>query len=854
LATRLETPPPHVSPTNGLQRLIFAEELVSHLSVPSGPVQDSRAKRWLDRLRGSTVSFDTSRFTPDLAVIGAAEDALRRLSDDELLAKGRTLRDRARRGEPLPGLRNELFALAREAARRTLGLRPFDEQILAGLAMDEGRVVEMATGEGKTLAAVLPAALHGLTGTGVHVLTFNDYLAIRDAEWMRPVYRAIGLDVAAVDHHSARATRQAAYRADVTYVTAKEAGFDHLRDLLADHHDQVTHRPFHFALVDEADSLLVDEARVPLVLAGRMGEGTSRAGELAAVVATLSPGVDFCTDEYARDVELTDPGIERVERAIGCANLHAADELPLLAAVNCALHARALLRRDVDYIVREGRVEIVDEFTGRVLADRHWPDGLQAALEAKEGLARAGDGEILASMTLQRFLRHYPRLCGMTGTARNCAHELLTFYGLGVTVVPTHRPTIRVDASDIVFATRAAKERAVVEEARRAHAAGRPVLVGTTTVVESERLAAQLRRCGVDCAVLNAKNDEEEAAVVSRAGTVGAVTISTNMAGRGTDIRLGGPHEEDRARVVALGGLYVIGTNRHESLRVDLQLRGRAGRQGDPGESRFFVSLQDDLLVRYGVAGLLAGRWAPSRQDAPVDHPVVRREVERVQRIVEGQHFEMRRTLARYTSVVDRQHDILFGRRESIRSDRSPLTVWQEQAATRRAELVAAAGSDEVDAAEREVTLRCLDREWRAHLAFCADLREGIHLVRLGGKDPLTHFTSEAIGSFESIDERIDEAVTETIDHVEARNGRIDLSAAGLAAPSSTWTYLVNDDPFEQRIGSLLTGPGGSTVAVYAALHLAPLLVLWGAVDRLFRRKRPAGPASLSNDSPPDVN
>lgn len=826
---------------------------MSRSPVPGGPVQHSRPTRWLDRLRGSSVSFDTARFERELSAIGRAEGEVRALTDEALRARGQSLSARARRGEPRERLRPDLFALVREAARRTIGLRPFDEQVMAGLAMDEGRVVEMATGEGKTLAAVMPAALNALSGAGVHVLTFNDYLATRDADWMRPVYRAIDLSVEAVDHRSPRLARQMAYRADVTYVTAKESGFDHLRDLLADHPDQVAHRPFHFALVDEADSLLVDEARVPLVLAGRVSQGTSRAGELAAIVATLRPHFDFTTDEYARDVELTDEGIERVERAVGCENLHAADDLPLLAAVNCALHARALLRRDVDYIVRDGRVEVVDEFTGRVLSDRHWPDGLQAALEAKEGLTRAGDGEILASMTLQRFLRHYPRLCGMTGTARNCAHELQTFYGLGVTVVPPHRPAIRVDADDVVFATRAAKERAVVEEVRRAHEAGRPVLVGTTTVIESERLATQLRGRGVDCAVLNAKNDEEEAAVVARAGAVRAVTISTNMAGRGTDIRLGGPHEEDRTRVVALGGLYVIGTNRHESRRVDLQLRGRAGRQGDPGESRFFVSLEDDLLVRYGVAGLLAGRWKPSRHDDPVEHPVVRGEVERVQRIVEGQHFEMRRTLARYTSVVDRQHDLLFERREAVRAGREPLTVWQSEATAKRAALEAAVGADAVDAAEREVTLRCFDREWRAHLAFCADLREGIHLVRLGGKDPLTHFTSEAIGAFESVDERIDTSVADAIERVTVRDGRIDLSAAGLTAPSSTWTYLVNDDPFEQRIGSLLTGPGGSTVAVYAALHLAPLLVLWGAVDRLFRRKAPSGPATLSNDSPPEV-
>ncbi|HXW07919.1 MAG TPA: accessory Sec system translocase SecA2 [Vicinamibacterales bacterium] len=791
-------------------------------------------KQFVARLQGSTVHHDVVRYGPDVEAVAAFEHDLAHRPDADLRHSADDLRRRARSGAPLGSLRHECFALVREAARRTLGQRPFDEQVMAALALDDGSVVEMQTGEGKTLAAVLPAALNALADRGVHVLTFNDYLADRDAAWMGPAYRILGLTVSAVQQGMTPEQRHAAYRADVTYVTAREAGFDHLRDLLATDPGGVVHRPFHFALVDEADSLMIDEARVPLVIAGHVDRETSRAPRLAAIVASLAPGLHFDTDEYARDVELTDAGIAQVERHLECGDLHAADNLSLLTEVNCALHARVLLRRDIDYIVRDGRIQIVDEFTGRVMRDRHWPDGLQAALESKEGLDRRPDGRILGSMTLQSLLRGYPKLSGMTGTASEAAEELHRFYGLHVVVVPTHRPVARVDRSDVVFTHRQVKERAIVEEIRRAHGSGRPVLAGTATIAESEQLAARLRDAGIACAVLNAKNDAEEAVIVARAGAPGAVTISTNMAGRGTDIRLGGEREEERERVASLGGLYVIGTSRHESRRVDRQLRGRAGRQGDPGESRFFVSLEDDLPVRYGIRGLLPARCF-ERSEAAVDNPVVLREVARAQRIVEGQNFEIRRTLARYSAVLEQQHRLFLDRRGALLSGELAPDVWQ-QAPQRRAALEAVAGEEAVVAAERSVTLRCLDRAWRDHLARCADLREGIHLVRLGGRDPLTAYTSGAIQSFSRIDDEVDAAVLEALENVRADGPTLDLSDAGPKAPSSTWTYLVNDDPFERRFGTMLTGPGGVTVAMYSAAVLTPLLLSWGLIERLFGR------------------
>ena len=797
---------------------------------------------WRDvlvRMRGSSVQLGLSGFDAHLDAIDAYERGIRALPDAALLARATALRagggSRAR-----ADVRAEVFALARDAARRALGQRPYDVQVVAALALDRGAVVEMQTGEGKTLTATMPVALRALEGRGAHVLTFNDYLARRDAEWMGPVYRLLGLSVGAVQQGTDAAARRHAYAADITYVTAKEAGFDHLRDQLVARAADRVHRPRVFAVVDEADSLLIDEARVPLVIAGQVSREAPLGPALAPLMASLEPGVHYSTDEYGRDVELTDAGLARVEGALRCGSLYAEGRQTLLAEVNCALHAQVLLRRDVDYIVRDGRIAIVDEFTGRVMPDRHWPDGLQAALEAKEGLPRRPDGQVLASMTLQRFLRGYTRLCGMTGTARDAADELRAFYGLGVVVIPTHRPLRRMDRADVVFTHRAAKEQAVAAEVAAAHARGRPVLVGTLTVEESERLAVILRGRGVACDVLNAKEDEHEARIVAAAGAEGAVTIATNMAGRGTDIRLGSGTDQSAARVAALGGLYVIGTNRHESRRVDLQLRGRAGRQGDPGETRFFLSLDDGLLVRYGIRALIPPQYLPAPQPQPIEHPVVRREIARAQRIIEGQNFEVRRTLARYASKLESQYALVMERRAALVSGEEAPDVWAE-APDARARLVAAVGEAATDDAERAVTRAHLDRLWREHLAASADLREGIHLVRLGGQDPLQRFTTEVQEGFARMTIALDEAVRVSLDRVRTSGGRIDLEGVDLKGPSSTWTYLVNDDPFREQVLLSLIGTGGKSVAIYAAAVMPMLFLFWTIVERFWRRKTKGG-------------
>jgi len=500
------------------------------------------------------------------------------------------------------------------------------------------------------------------------------------------------------------------------------------------------------------------------------------------------------------------------------------------------------LRKDVDYLVKDGRIGVIDELTGRVVSDRHWPDGLQAAIEAKEGLERQSEGRILGSITLQHFLRSYPRLCGMTGTARTASPELFQEYGLHVVVIPTHRPTIRLDRPDLLFSHREAKERAVVAEVGREHATGRPILVGTLTVEESERLAARLVETGVRCEVLNARNDVEEARIVAAAGSLGAVTISTNMAGRGTDIRMGGADEADRAIVASLGGLYVIGTNRHESRRVDLQLRGRAGRQGDPGESRFFVSLDDDLLVRYGLRSLIGARFTPGPEDERIEHPVVVREIARVQRIVEGENLEIRRTLCRYASIVERQRRTVMDWRQTVLTSPESPGIWQ-RAPDAHATLVSRYGEAATTAAERLATLHHIDRAWADHLALVADVREGIHLVALGGRDPLGHFTAEITMAFATLEHRIEQAVRSDLER--ALHTGFDVNEGRLKGPSSTWTYLVTDDPFKNQIGMMLTGPGRATFAIGAAALAMPLLILWGAVDRVLGkrpgRSRPPG-------------
>ncbi len=765
----------------------------------------ARLREFFCQARSRLVQLDLTRYERTVSQIRARDMAAE--SDERLRERAADLASRARRVSSLDELLVEAFALVRESAWRVLAMRPFDEQVLAAIAMHQGKLTEMNTGEGKTLAAVLPAYLNALTGRGVHVLTFNDYLARRDAQWMGPLYRFLGLTVAAAEQGMSPAERRRAYACDVTYVTAKEAGFDYLRDHLCMAREDLVHRPFHYAIVDEADSILIDEARVPLVIAGSVEARRLDPYRAAELVRTLDARRDFETDEFERNVHFTESGLDRLESQLLCGDLHAPENLELLTELSLALHAEALLRREVDYIVSEGQIELVDEFTGRVAENRRWPDGLQAAVEAKEGVTLRPQGTIRGSITLQHFLRLYPKVCGMTATAQAAAEEFQEFYDLTVVVIPPHRPSIRIDAEDTVFTHKEAKYTALVEEIARVQHTGRPILVGTASVAESDHLAARLAQAGVRCRVLNARNDEHEATIVAQAALPGTVTISTNMAGRGTDIKLGGDPPQQREPVAALGGLYVIGTNRHESRRIDDQLRGRAGRQGDPGQSRFFISLEDDLMQRYGIRDLLPSRYRSLRQDQPLADPAVARAIARSQQFIESQTFEIRRTLWRYASFVEEQRKIVHRRRQAILLDEIDLSLLATRATERYEQVRVAVGDQVLKQVEKQITLFHIDQGWAEYLARVADIRENIHLVVLGGNyDALDEFHKMVGHEFADLQTRIDGRIVQTFCSVEITPNGIDLEKEGLAGPASTWTYLINDNPAGDVIQRLLRG------------------------------------------------
>jgi len=794
----------------------------------------------LRRLTGNPVDFDLRPYADLVAQVGAIEPEAAQLDDGEIRDRMQSLRVSVVLDGDANAVLVEAFALVREAAKRRLGERPFDEQIMAGLALHHNRIAEMQTGEGKTLAAVAPVCVNALAGLGLHVLTVNDYLARRDAGWMGPVYELLGFSVGCIQEGMLLAERRRAYAQDVTYVTAKEAGFDLLRDGLCLEPEDQVHRPFNFVIVDEADSILIDEARVPLVIAGDTDDTIVGLGRLAGLAVELRSGVDYDTDEYSRNINLTEEGSHRVEELLGCDTLFSEESLGLLAGVRNALHADVLLKRDVDYIVRGGRAELVDDLTGRVVEDRQWPDGLQAAVEAKEGLDPQPEGRILGSITMQHFMLSYPRLAGMTATAQPAAVELEDTYGLEVVVIPTHEPCIRVDHQDLIFTHREAKQDALIDEISTVHATGRPILVGTASVAESEVLAARLREADVDCRVLNAKNDEAEAEIVAEAGMIGAVTISTNMAGRGTDIRLGGRDEGAHDAVVALGGLYVIGTNRHESLRIDRQLRGRAGRQGDPGSSRFFVGLDDDLQVRFGLEGLIPRSGMPERQKRPVDDPLLRREIARAQRIVDGQDIDTRRTLRKYSDVVEAQRRYIQGWRKEILEGLERPRLLAATCGPLCAEVEARVGEAMLRDIERRITLLVIDRCWCDYLAEMARVRDGIQLVTLGGKTPYEVFHTHARKALELTLENIDRQIVEVFESIEISDDGVDWEGEGLLGPSSTWTYMVTDAPFVT--GPLTAMANRQSIGLVVAWMYWPLWIAWGFYRRYkMKREHAAG-------------
>ncbi|MCW2722679.1 MAG: secA1 [Pseudonocardia sp.] len=726
------------------------------------------------------------------AAAAAREESLGSLSDARLADAVAQLRKRPRFTD---AALTEFCALGRETAVRTLGQRPFDVQLQGTVGLLTGHVVEMATGEGKTLTGALAAAGYALQGRRVHVVSVNDYLARRDAEWMGPLYAALDVGVGWVDQWSEPEQRRAAYAADVTYVSVSEAGFDVLRDRLRTGADEVLLPDPDVVIVDEADSVLIDEARVPLVLAGAAAADVHDA-LITDTVRRLRPGVHFETDDDARNVHLTEAGLRRVERRLGGIDLYTADHAHRLAEVHVALHAHALLRRDIDYLVRDGKVELIDDSKGRVAHLQRWPDGLQAAVEAKEGLATSASGEVLDSMVVQALIGRYPTVCGMSGTAVAVGEQLHEFYGLEVGVVPTNVACVRTDEPDRLYADAVSKEAAVVGYVAAVHATGRPVLLGTLDVAESERLAVALKEAGVDAAVLNARNDAEEASIIARAGERGRVTISTQMAGRGTDIQLADG-------VADMGGLCVVGSGRYHTRRLDDQLRGRAGRQGDPGSSVFFTSLGDELVLRNAPD---AAPPAVVASDGAVADPGARMTLDHAQRVAEGAHLESQRTTWRYSRIVDGQRAAVLQHRDLVlRRDRA-VRHLEERAAERVGQVRADVGDDVLAAAARQVVLYHLDRGWADHLAFLADVREGIHLRALARESPLDEYQKIAVQAFDTFFPDVYSRAVATFTEAEVTADGVDLDDLGLRRPTSTWTYLVTDNPFGSETDRLLSG------------------------------------------------
>jgi preprotein translocase subunit SecA len=728
----------------------------------------ARVRRLLQK-PGTADLMPYRRLLPEIA---AREQSLRELSDVALTARARAAADDA-----------DICACGREAAWRALGERPFDVQLLGTLAMLSGFVAEMATGEGKTLSGALAAAGYALRGRSVHVMSVNDYLARRDAQWMRPVYDLLGVTVGWIGQGSTPAQRRHAYAAQVTYAPVSEIGFDVLRDrLCTDPADALAGEP-EVALIDEADSVLVDEARVPLVLAGA-AEIADIDRDMARIVAGLVPGQHYEVDEDARNVYLTSAGADAAERVLGGVDLYSSAHADTLTRLNVALHAHALLQRDVDYIVRDGRVQLIDDSRGRVALLQRWPDGLHGAVEAKEGLTGSESGEILDSVTIQSLLRRYPAICGMTATAVAVGEQLREFYGLEAAVIAPNRPCQRDDEPDRLYATLKEKEEAIVSLVAGSHATGRPILIGTLDIAESERLADILNREGLPCTVLNAKNDAHEAAIVAEAGRYGAITVSTQMAGRGTDIRLGGT-TGDRDRIAALGGLYVIGTGRHTSSRLDHQLRGRAGRQGDPGGSVFFASMEDELITAYAPDAAGDPQWT-------LGH---------AQRVAEGVNLEIHRNTWRYNKLVEDQRRVVLEQRDKVLRTGAALSALGGRCPERLAELSPTVPGDVLIDAARQIVLWHLDQGWAAHLAFLADLREGIHLRALArGVYPLDEFNREAVRAFAGLLAEVAARSAETFKAVAITADGADLDAAGLKRPTATWTYVVDENPFGTHI------------------------------------------------------
>ncbi|CAM5415244.1 accessory Sec system translocase SecA2 [Corynebacterium variabile] len=758
---------------------------------------------WFWKAMGSSTTANQKK---SKTIVGEAEKASDRLSDASdaevvEIAHSCIGSDEARTVEDAP----LLLAAVREAASRTLGMRPFDVQLQGALRMLVGDVVEMATGEGKTLVGAMTAVGYGLQGKKVHVITVNSFLAGRDEQWMGPLLDFFGLTHGAIAEEAGPDARREVYSCDVVFGAINEIGFDVLRDQLITRREDAVRTPADVAVVDEADSVMVDEALVPLVLAGSE-PGAGPAASITDLVRRMDEDRHFTVSGDRRNIFLTDAGSAFVEKQLGIDSLYGEDAGDLLSQVNVALHAQHLLVRDVHYLVRDGAVALIDNSRGRVAELQRWPDGLQAAVEAKEGLTVTDGGRILDQVTIQALLGLYPQKCGMTGTAVAASDQLRQFYGLSVSVIDPNDPTQRFDEVDHVYAEATERDAAVIDHIVEIQRTGKPVLVGTQDVAQSESIADALVMRGVECNVLNAKNHEAEAGIIAEAGRPGRVTVSTQMAGRGTDIRLGGtegePGQEEHDRVVELGGLHVVGVGRFRSARLDNQLRGRAGRQGDPGYSVFFVSLEDDMV---SVGGAGEELTAQPDEDGRMEQKKVLQFVDHCQRVTEGQMLDIHATTWKYNKLIADQRAIVNERRDRVLDTEA---AWDDLSYhdVEKAGALQAAGIDHevLVQAAREIMLYHLDHEWSEHLAYLDDVRESIHLRAIARESPIDEFHRLSIAAFGELAERAVSLARETFTEAEITADGVSLGDLGLHKPSATWTYMVNDNPLSSTGGSVM--------------------------------------------------
>ncbi|MDN6535614.1 MAG: accessory Sec system translocase SecA2 [Corynebacterium variabile] len=758
---------------------------------------------WFWKAMGSSTTANQKKSKTIVGEAEKASDRLSDVSDAEVVEIARSCigSDEARTVEDAP----LLLAAVREAASRTLGMRPFDVQLQGALRMLVGDVVEMATGEGKTLVGAMTAVGYGLQGKKVHVITVNSFLAGRDEQWMGPLLDFFGLTHGAIAEEAGPDARREVYSCDVVFGAINEIGFDVLRDQLITRREDAVRTPADVAVVDEADSVMVDEALVPLVLAGSE-PGAGPAASITDLVRRMDEDRHFTVSGDRRNIFLTDAGSAFVEKQLGIDSLYGDESGDLLSQVNVALHAQHLLVRDVHYLVRDGAVALIDNSRGRVAELQRWPDGLQAAVEAKEGLTVTDGGRILDQVTIQALLGLYPQKCGMTGTAVAASDQLRQFYGLSVSVIDPNDPTQRFDEVDHVYAEATERDAAVIDHIVEIQRTGKPVLVGTQDVAQSESIADALVMRGVECNVLNAKNHEAEAGIIAEAGRPGRVTVSTQMAGRGTDIRLGGtegePGQEEHDRVVELGGLHVVGVGRFRSARLDNQLRGRAGRQGDPGYSVFFVSLEDDMV---SVGGAGEELTAQPDEDGRMEQKKVLQFVDHCQRVTEGQMLDIHATTWKYNKLIADQRAIVNERRDRVLDTEA---AWDDLSYhdVEKAGALQAAGIDHevLVQAAREIMLYHLDHEWSEHLAYLDDVRESIHLRAIARESPIDEFHRLSIAAFGELAERAVSLARETFTEAEITADGVSLGDLGLHKPSATWTYMVNDNPLSSTGGSVM--------------------------------------------------